>query len=738
MTFRGDDRAVSTVVGAVLIFGILVLALGVYQAQIVPTENEQVEYRHSQTVGNQMQELRNSLVGAARTGSGAPASVELGTRYPMRTFAVNPPPATGTLRSVPLDDVSDVTIRNVEATDGETADFLSGTLTYGTKGLAYEPDYSQLQSAPTSRYEYGTLYDAYESGDINRTAGLLVRGNEITVVTLNASDSFSESGVQATSVDPEALSAPYRATEVENSGGTLTLELPTNATEEMWRGMYEDRASVNDVSVTDGVAEVTFADGTYDLRMAAVGVGSGLEKPDAKYLTVVEESGNSITLEARDRYNNPVGDLKVSIGSGKDVISGPTKETGAEGQVTYRAADGESGDISFEIDDGAESYERVNARLDGRTTGPSTPAEPLYNVQWATDEIESQNGVDFFDGNNTLLIRGAPSGFNIDMTAEVTNESGSGVDGAFLDYASDNGTVASFSSDGTTDTSGQSTVPMRVGPNGSATVHAASVSGVDSLTAKVNHVGFNPVIRWEVTDSTQNNNVNYDVRYEVSGTDDRFNRVAVRFDNQRVTWADAWRNSTNPDSTVSYSQGGTEDDTYEITITAYADDGTVLAERSLTDVADGSNPTSDDSFGTGSESPSGVAQNVEISQIQTNNGQIVPQFRNNNGQSVSFARARLDSYSEANPPSGNSRDPINRIVYWPNQDGPELLSGGSFEDIGGPTISNNGNQGVTLQPQRRTNQGGGSIVDADAQSGDTITFTIEFGDGSTRQYTETL
>jgi hypothetical protein len=39
MGFRGDERAVSTVVGAVLISGVLVLSLGVYQAQIVPAEN---------------------------------------------------------------------------------------------------------------------------------------------------------------------------------------------------------------------------------------------------------------------------------------------------------------------------------------------------------------------------------------------------------------------------------------------------------------------------------------------------------------------------------------------------------------------------------------------------------------------------------------------------------------------------------------------------------------------------
>ncbi|WP_338737622.1 hypothetical protein [Haloplanus salilacus] len=39
MSFRGDDRGVSEVVGFVLVLGILVLLLTINQAQIVPADN---------------------------------------------------------------------------------------------------------------------------------------------------------------------------------------------------------------------------------------------------------------------------------------------------------------------------------------------------------------------------------------------------------------------------------------------------------------------------------------------------------------------------------------------------------------------------------------------------------------------------------------------------------------------------------------------------------------------------
>lgn len=71
-----------------------------------------------------------------------------------------------------------------------------------------------------------------------------------------------------------------------------------------------------------------------------------------------------------------------------------------------------------------------------------------------------------------------------------------------------------------------------------------------------------------------------------------------------------------------------------------------------------------------------------------------------------------------------------------------LVTGEPLEPVGGPSISNGGTQGVTVQPQRDANPqpGGGNadVQNADAQAGDSLTFTVEFDDGSTRQYSVTL
>ena len=84
----GDDRGQSIQIGAVLLFGALIIALSGYQAFVVPQQNEQVEFSHSQTVQDELQDLRNAFVSATGDVSRRSVSVTLGTRYPDRIFAV--------------------------------------------------------------------------------------------------------------------------------------------------------------------------------------------------------------------------------------------------------------------------------------------------------------------------------------------------------------------------------------------------------------------------------------------------------------------------------------------------------------------------------------------------------------------------------------------------------------------------------------------------------------------------
>ncbi|GGL25076.1 hypothetical protein GCM10009037_05780 [Halarchaeum grantii] len=341
-----DRRAVAGVVGAVLLFGILVISLSIYQAQVVPAENEQLEFQHNERIHDQLTDVRNAVLRTAGSGNSQPVSVSLGLRYPTRVAAVNPPPVTGTLRTDSF--ASNVTIRNVEATNAETADYVSGTLSYSTSRLVYSGDYHEYRNAPRTVYENGVLYNQFDNGaNLTLTGQSMLSGNRLTLVTL-AGD-YEESGIRSASVDPHPSSAPYHEVTVTNeSNGPLVLSLPTTLPDSTWEDLLAEQISsgrVLDVTPGDnGTVDVRLEPGTYVLQLSRVGVGSGVEDPGPHYL--VRDGGDGATLNpgeshtldvaVRDRFNNPFAGQTVNatVTRGPGSVSGPAT-TGSDGGASF-------------------------------------------------------------------------------------------------------------------------------------------------------------------------------------------------------------------------------------------------------------------------------------------------------------------------------------------------------------------------------------------------------------------
>ncbi|WP_440765367.1 hypothetical protein [Natronorubrum sp. DTA7] len=90
-----------------------------------------------------------------------------------------------------------------------------------------------------------------------------------------------------------------------------------------------------------------------------------------------------------------------------------------------------------------------------------------------------------------------------------------------------------------------------------------------------------------VTDETVNNNTDYTVAYEVSRPD-RFEEVRVTFTNTEPNKEWATREESTdafPTGTVTYRQGGTEGDTYDITVEIVNINGIVVDSGTVTHVA---------------------------------------------------------------------------------------------------------------------------------------------------------
>ncbi|WP_458190113.1 hypothetical protein [Haladaptatus sp. NG-WS-4] len=335
MILWADDRGVTVQVGTILLFATLVVAMSLYQATAVPNQNAEVEFHHSERLQGQIHDARNSILRTGATGTDQQSSVTLVSQYPERVFFVNPPPASGTLRTTPLGTVR---VENVTARAPETADYWDSgrtNLSFATRSLAYKPGYHQYDNAPDTVYENSIVYNRADDGKATLTDQQLVNGRTITLVTLDGSLSQSRTGTM--SLDPHAVSpstAVTRSVPVRSNGsGNVTIRVPTGLGEEQWTRLLEDQRAENggyvaSISVTeDGflvlelVAERDGQAVTSDLRMADVSVGTGATSVGSHYVTRVSGDGTSVgvggrrqvTVEVRDRYNNPISGATVNF-----------------------------------------------------------------------------------------------------------------------------------------------------------------------------------------------------------------------------------------------------------------------------------------------------------------------------------------------------------------------------------------------------------------------------------------
>ena len=269
MSLRSDTRAVAPVLGAVLLFGITVVAFSGYQATVVPNQNAEVEHNHFQEVKDQMVAFRALMYSAAQTNSIRTASIDLGTHYPARLFGINPPPAAGTLAT--SDTRYDLTISKV----GKSAEQRENE-SIPIRILTYSPGYSEFRPGPIV-YEHGLLYLSSSAGSTillpDQSSQPILENNTLRIVATQ--DTTQHAGTTATSVDislidsyvdGEVTVTPGNGAENDNKKQEATIhkvELPTYLTRQQWESTgvtiekYDSRANAPNRVTIDTSGSVT-------------------------------------------------------------------------------------------------------------------------------------------------------------------------------------------------------------------------------------------------------------------------------------------------------------------------------------------------------------------------------------------------------------------------------------------------------------------------------------------------
>ncbi|WP_152419372.1 hypothetical protein [Halobiforma nitratireducens] len=253
----GDERGVTVQVGAVLLLAILMTALVMYQLNVVPAENQQIEYNHNERVTGDLIDLRSAIATSGETNTPRPVSIALGSQYETRTFTVNPPHPRGTIESVPADGA--VSISGNDITDLDDLE---------THYLVYEPHYNEYTGAPTTVLEHTLLYNDFEGTNLSVADQMMIGDNSVFIPLVDGD--LSESGSGTTAVDVESLEGP----QTETIDQDVVIELPTTDTE-MWTSGTDLPAGAT-VSPNPDTGHVTITlDGDVfdEVSIARVGVG---------------------------------------------------------------------------------------------------------------------------------------------------------------------------------------------------------------------------------------------------------------------------------------------------------------------------------------------------------------------------------------------------------------------------------------------------------------------------------
>ncbi|TKX48318.1 hypothetical protein EXE49_16395 [Halorubrum sp. ASP121] len=300
-----DNRAVAPVIGVVILFGFLILALSLYQVEIVPQQNAETEFQHSGEVRNDLVELRAGILQAGSIDQPQYQTVQLGTTYSTRVFTINPPAPAGTIRTT---DPYPITISNNSGTP-------EGTITIPTRFIEYQPGYNELDRSPTW-YDASVLYlDARdeEGGIAVIEDQALVDNGEVQITALQ--NEFRRSGIGQVTLELR----PAESVIGDIPEGDLTVTVPTRlSNEEYWDStdIPENEYSITEDANDDGIYNLTLDTTTSNLTVDTVGVQTVPEEPTQNDATRVgggesdggTENGNVDTLpESAVAYDDTNG-----------------------------------------------------------------------------------------------------------------------------------------------------------------------------------------------------------------------------------------------------------------------------------------------------------------------------------------------------------------------------------------------------------------------------------------------
>ncbi len=353
-----DSKAVSPLIGFVLLLAIIMGFIGIVQSRWVPEWNKAVEAEHLSKLESEISEIPKIMFISATTGKQGTVSIDAGCEYPSRGFLINPPTASTTVTAVPL---------RIEVEFNETMPngsiFHYSPVNYTTYAIVVQPNYFYTQR-PEIVIEHSAIIETSGGSAINISSPISFAKNKVHLFIVNATfSSISANRLLNLQFNPVSYGG-----DVFVKNATITVKV-LNETFDWWNKTLKDIFGAGNVTADKSSKKITIELSNTTLSMSyliAQVLSGGSVKVSERVepyrvvplsnntLSMLESEQREVSVKVLDIYNNPVRRypyINSSVVSGSDkcriVSSSPQTDEEGKFKATVEALDTGNCKIEF-------------------------------------------------------------------------------------------------------------------------------------------------------------------------------------------------------------------------------------------------------------------------------------------------------------------------------------------------------------------------------------------------------
>ena len=274
-----EEKGVSAVLGAILMFMIVGAMWGTIQAYHVPNWNEDVEYEHLDAVNNDMMTFKSDVEDVALSEAPKTSDFHMGVRYPNRMFLANP--GTGIAGSLTSYNVAVSIAYTIDGYENPTI-----TTNYTSNRVIYEVQ--GTVDSPKLAYEYGVIIRDYGNEYATADEQSLIIGDEIYIPILTGNLTASSS-MEMESIVLKPMSYEYSRSKIQSVNITLSTDYP-----EVWEDLLAG------TSTADTTVQVDTDEGEINIVSTAIeqiGFPTGEVTADALYAGLATLRTNFVPVQ---------------------------------------------------------------------------------------------------------------------------------------------------------------------------------------------------------------------------------------------------------------------------------------------------------------------------------------------------------------------------------------------------------------------------------------------------------